>query len=79
MAIFQRDEHSEFKRVVDLENFQESTSILNACKKKSGNLLNSLRIYIYIYIYHYQTQHYWNIQKITTKKLLRYMSLYYLK
>ena len=33
-------------------NFQESTTILNACTKKSGNLLNSPRIYIYIYIHH---------------------------
>ena len=30
-------------------NFQESTTILNACTKKSGNLLNVPRIYIYIY------------------------------
>ena len=40
-------------------NFQECTTILNTCtKKKSGNLLNTLRIYIhiyniYIYIYIY--------------------------
>ena len=27
-------------------NNQESTTILNACKKKSGNLLNAPRIYI---------------------------------
>ena len=32
-------------------NFQESKTILNACTKKSGNLLNAPRIYIYIYIY----------------------------
>ena len=32
-------------------NFQESTTILNACTKKSENLLNAPRIYIYIYIY----------------------------
>ena len=32
-------------------NFQESTTILNACTKKSGNLLNAPYIYIYIYIY----------------------------
>ena len=40
-------------------NFQESTTILNACTKKSGNLLNAQHIcvcvcvfeYIYIYIY----------------------------
>ena len=31
-------------------NFQESTTILNACTKKSGNLLKAPRIYIYIYI-----------------------------
>ena len=31
-------------------NFQESTTILNACTKKSGNLLNVPHIYIYIYI-----------------------------
>ena len=31
-------------------DFQESTSILNACTKKSGNLLNSLHMYIFIYI-----------------------------
>ena len=30
-------------------NFQESTTILNACKKKYGNLLKAPRIYIYIY------------------------------
>ena len=30
-------------------NSQESTKILNACTKKSGNLLNAPRIYIYIY------------------------------
>ena len=29
-------------------NFQESTTILNACKKKSGNLLNASRIYLSI-------------------------------
>ena len=35
-------------------NFQGSTTILNTCTKKSGNLLNVLRIYnIYIYIYIY--------------------------
>ena len=34
-------------------NFQESTAILNARTKKSGNLLNVSRIYIYIYIYIY--------------------------
>ena len=32
-------------------NFQESTTILNACTKISGNLLNSPRVYIYMYIY----------------------------
>ena len=32
-------------------NFQESMTILNACTKKSGNLLNAPRIHIYIYIY----------------------------
>ena len=33
-------------------NFQESTTILNACtKKKSGNSLNAPFIYIYIYMY----------------------------
>ena len=32
-------------------NFQESTTILNACTKTSGNLLNAPRIYIYIYIW----------------------------
>ena len=51
----------------NIVNFQESTSILDACTKKSGNLLNSyiyeekeirvlsiyLSIYIYIYIYIY--------------------------
>ena len=30
-------------------NFQDSTTILNACSKKSGNLLNSPRIYTYIW------------------------------
>ena len=37
----------------NIQNFQESTTILNACTKKSGKLLNSPRIYIYIYIYIY--------------------------
>ena len=32
-------------------NFQESTTILNACTKKYGNVLIVPRIYIYIYIY----------------------------
>ena len=32
-------------------NFLESTTILNACRKKSGNLLNAPRISIYVYIY----------------------------
>ena len=32
-------------------NFQESTTILIACTKKAGNLLNTPGIYIYIYIY----------------------------
>ncbi len=34
----------------NIVNFQESKTILNACTKKSGNLLNVPRIYIYIYI-----------------------------
>ena len=35
----------------NIMNFQESTIILNACtKKKSGNILNTPRIYIYIYV-----------------------------
>ena len=34
----------------DILNFQESTTILSACTKKSGNLLNAPHIYIYIYI-----------------------------
>ena len=37
----------------NIVNFQESTTILNACTKKSGNVLNSPRLYIYIYIYIY--------------------------
>ena len=34
-------------------NFQEFTTILNACTEKSGNLLSEIRIYIYIYIHIY--------------------------
>ena len=34
-------------------NFQGFTTILNACIKKSGNSLNTPRIYLYIYIYIY--------------------------
>ena len=34
----------------NIVNFQESTTILNASTKKSGNLLKAQRIYIYIYI-----------------------------
>ena len=30
-------------------NFPESTTILNACRKKSGNLLNAPRMYVYIF------------------------------
>ena len=37
----------------NIVNFQESTTILNACTKKSDNLLNAPRVYIYIYIYIY--------------------------
>ena len=36
-------------------NSQESTTILNACTKKSGNLLNASYKYIYIYIYSFTT------------------------
>ena len=32
-------------------NFQDSMTILNACTKKSGDLLNAPHTYIYIYIY----------------------------
>ena len=32
-------------------NFQESPTILNACTKKSGNLLKAPHTHIYIYIY----------------------------
>ena len=31
----------------NMVNFQESTTILNACTKKSGNLLNAPRIYMW--------------------------------
>ena len=31
-------------------NFQESTIILNACTKKSGNLLKAPHIYLYVYL-----------------------------
>ena len=34
----------------NIGNFQESTTILNACTEKCGSLVNSQRIYIYIYI-----------------------------
>ena len=34
----------------NIVNFQESTTILNACTKNSGNVLNTPRIYIYIYM-----------------------------
>ena len=37
----------------NIQNFQESTTILNAHTKKSGNLSYAPRIYIYIYIYIY--------------------------
>ena len=35
-------------------SFQESKTILNTGTQKSGNLLNSPRVYIYIYIYIYK-------------------------
>ena len=37
----------------NIVNFQESTTILNACMNKSGNLLNTHRVGVYIYIYIY--------------------------
>ena len=43
-------------------NFQESTTILNACTKKSGNLLNSPRIISWIQI--------WNIWDISFRTFL---------
>ena len=36
-------------------NFQESTTILNACTKKSGNLLNAPHTHTHIHIYIYIT------------------------
>ena len=33
-------------------NFQESTTILNACTKKSVNLLNAPCIYIFCFFHH---------------------------
>ena len=33
----------------NIVNFQESTTILNACTKKSGNLLKAPRIYIWLF------------------------------
>ena len=35
----------------NIVNFQESTTTLNACTKKSVNLLNAQRIHIYIYVH----------------------------
>ena len=35
----------------NIVNFQESTTIVNGCTKKSGIILNTPYIYIYIYIY----------------------------
>ena len=38
----------------NIVNFQESTPILNACKKKSGNLLKAPRVYVFsVYINRY--------------------------
>ena len=37
----------------NIVNFQESTTILNACTKKSGNLLNSPHMYVIICLYVY--------------------------
>ena len=39
--------------IKNILNFQESTTNLDTCVKKSGNLLKAPRIYIYIYIYIY--------------------------
>ena len=52
----------------NIVNFQESTTILNARTKKSGNLLKAPRIYIYIYIYIYTY--------ICEKKFFSYFSCY---
>ena len=49
----------------NIANFQESLTILNACTKKSGILLNAphiyvyILLYIYIYIYIYIHTHYY--------------------
>ena len=45
----------------NIVNFQEFTTILNACTWKSGKFLNAPRIYIYIYIYIYIMDLAWNI------------------
>ena len=45
-------------------NIQESTTILNTCKKKSGYLLKAPRLYIYIYSQ--STSLYWNILSLFT-------------
>ena len=34
-------------KMYNILNFKESMTILNACTKKSGNVLNALYIYIY--------------------------------
>ena len=56
-------------------NFQESTTILNACTKKSGNLLKAphthTHTYIYIYIYTH-TQRLIFIQKHIVQMIAHY-------
>ena len=50
----------------NIVNFQESTTILNACTKKSGNLLNVPRNYLKKdWLWGYITEHSWSTNKLT--------------
>ena len=48
-------------------NFQESTTIVNACTKKSGNLLNAPRIYnvfLCVCVYAFVMNYYENMKQM---------------
>ena len=57
-------------------NFQESTTILNACTKKCGNLLNAPCIFIYIWIYRQYSNHEYEQEKLYVKILYIYIYIY---
>ena len=60
----------------NIMNSQESTTILNAYTKKSGNLLKAPRIYIYIYIYIYNPPSNYRASDNCTLNVFRYRNIF---